>query len=207
MNAELGDLDDARSRVRAARRRRLRGAAARRAVARRARDALASWPRCSATPSGPRRSHEHARAVRRDYVSSPGRAAAAAGARSPATSGSPRPPPATSTAPSASSRTRSSCRGGWATGRSSPRCAVDLAQVLLRRGGAGDRERGAGAARRVPRRLAGAGDGGPDRRALALKLERQGLAGVDAMTSIDDVIDAVESERPDIRPTPPRTGR
>ena len=36
-------------------------------------------------------------------------------------------------------------------------------------------------------------------RALGLRLEAQGLAGVDVTTSIDDVISAVESERPDLR--------
>lgn len=36
-------------------------------------------------------------------------------------------------------------------------------------------------------------------RALALRLEAQGLATVDVTTSIDTVISAVESERPDIR--------
>jgi class 3 adenylate cyclase len=35
--------------------------------------------------------------------------------------------------------------------------------------------------------------------ALELKLEAQGLAGIDITTSIDEVISAVESERPDIR--------
>ena len=36
-------------------------------------------------------------------------------------------------------------------------------------------------------------------RGLGLRLEAQGLAGVDITTSIDDVISAVESERPDLR--------
>jgi hypothetical protein len=35
-------------------------------------------------------------------------------------------------------------------------------------------------------------------RALALRLEAQGLASIDVTTSIDTVISAVESERPDI---------
>jgi class 3 adenylate cyclase len=36
-------------------------------------------------------------------------------------------------------------------------------------------------------------------RALSMRLEAQGLSGVDITTSIDDVISAVESERPDLR--------
>jgi class 3 adenylate cyclase len=40
---------------------------------------------------------------------------------------------------------------------------------------------------------------GLSERAVALKLESQGLAGVGVTTSIDDVIEAVESERPDVR--------
>lgn len=41
--------------------------------------------------------------------------------------------------------------------------------------------------------------GGLVERALGLRLQAQGLAGVDITTSIDEVISAVESERPDLR--------
>ena len=36
-------------------------------------------------------------------------------------------------------------------------------------------------------------------RALALRLEAQGLSGVDVTTSIDEVVEAFEAERPDLR--------
>jgi class 3 adenylate cyclase len=76
---------------------------------------------------------------------------------------------------------------------------LNLAEVLLRRGAAGDRERAGelldsclDCSQQL--RLSGLAE-----RALALKLEIQGLTDVDITSSIDDVIDAVESERPDIR--------
>ncbi len=78
-------------------------------------------------------------------------------------------------------------------------CRVDLAEVLLERGGEGDRERALqlideaiGPAREMGAR-------GVVERALALRLEAQGLAGVDVTTSIDDVVAELESERPDLR--------
>ncbi|MEK6276708.1 MAG: AAA family ATPase [Actinomycetota bacterium] len=74
-----------------------------------------------------------------------------------------------------------------------------LAAVLLERDGRGDRER---ALELLDRCLDAAQELGMRTltdQALALKLEAQGLAGVDVTTSIDEVISAVESERPDIR--------
>ncbi len=74
-----------------------------------------------------------------------------------------------------------------------------LAAALLERGAEGDRER---ALDLLGECLASAQEMGMRRlveRALALRLEAQGLAAVDVTTSIDTVISAVESERPDIR--------
>ena len=77
--------------------------------------------------------------------------------------------------------------------------AIELARVLLGRGAPGDPERAADlldrsldAAQRL--RMAGTSE-----RALALKLEAQGLSGIDVEDTIDDVIGAVEQERPDVR--------
>ena len=76
---------------------------------------------------------------------------------------------------------------------------TDLAQALLARGGEGDRDRALelvsdaiGPAREMGAR-------GVVERALALRLEAQGLSGVDVTTSIDDVVAELESERPDLR--------
>ncbi|MGH2991025.1 MAG: adenylate/guanylate cyclase domain-containing protein, partial [Solirubrobacterales bacterium] len=74
-----------------------------------------------------------------------------------------------------------------------------LASALLERGASGDRER---ALELLGSCLEAAQEMGMRRvveRALALRLEAQGLAAVDVTTSIDTVISAVESERPDIR--------
>jgi class 3 adenylate cyclase len=76
---------------------------------------------------------------------------------------------------------------------------LNLAQVLARRGAAGDRTRALELLDSCldcsqELRMAGLAE-----RALALKLDLQGLTDVDISSSIDDVIDAVESERPDIR--------
>jgi class 3 adenylate cyclase len=76
---------------------------------------------------------------------------------------------------------------------------LDLAEVLLERDSGGDRER---ALELLDLCLDAAQEMGMRAvtdQALALKLAAQGLAGVDATTSIDDVVAAVESERPDIR--------
>jgi class 3 adenylate cyclase len=76
---------------------------------------------------------------------------------------------------------------------------LNLAQVLLRRGAAGDAERAAQLLDSCLDCSQKLGMAGLSARALALKLELQGLSDVDITTSIDDVIEAVESERPDIR--------
>jgi class 3 adenylate cyclase len=74
----------------------------------------------------------------------------------------------------------------------------ELAEVLLERGGDGDRER---ALELLARTLDVARDLGMRslvERALATRLEAQGLAGVDVTTSIDSMIEAVSDERPDL---------
>jgi len=76
---------------------------------------------------------------------------------------------------------------------------VDLAEVLLGRDGRGDRER---ALELLDEALSPAREMGARYvvdRALALRLEAQGLTGVDVTTSIDEVVSALESERPDMR--------
>ena len=96
-------------------------------------------------------------------------------------------------------RARSRCRARWATARSSPQARIGLAEALLARDAAGDRERALELLARVlevgqelgMRRLVES--------ALALRLEAQGLSAVDVKTSIDTMIAAVESERPDVR--------
>jgi class 3 adenylate cyclase len=75
----------------------------------------------------------------------------------------------------------------------------DLAGALLARGRRGDRERALGL---LDECIDAAQEMGMRRlvdRALARKLEAQGLAGVDITTSIDEVIAAVESEGADLR--------
>jgi class 3 adenylate cyclase len=75
---------------------------------------------------------------------------------------------------------------------------VNLAGCLLERGAGGDRER---ALELLDRSLDASQELGlraVTEAALAKKLAAQGLAEVDATTSIDDVMAAVESERPDI---------
>ena len=76
---------------------------------------------------------------------------------------------------------------------------LNLAQVLMRRGAAGDRERAIELLDSCLDCSQSIGMPGLSERAVALKLESQGIAGVGVTTSIDDVIDAVESERPDVR--------
>jgi eukaryotic-like serine/threonine-protein kinase len=75
----------------------------------------------------------------------------------------------------------------------------DLAGVLLDRGDEPDRERALHLLDRCLDASQEMGMRAITDQALALKLSAQGLAGVDATTSIDEVIAAVESERPDIR--------
>jgi eukaryotic-like serine/threonine-protein kinase len=74
-----------------------------------------------------------------------------------------------------------------------------LAAALLERAGRGDRERALELLDRCLHASQELGMRALSERALALKLEAQGLAGVDVTSSIDEVISAVESERPDIR--------
>jgi class 3 adenylate cyclase len=76
---------------------------------------------------------------------------------------------------------------------------VDLARILLSHGRSGDRDRALellaealGTARELGARAL-------VERGLALRLEAQGLAGVDVTTSIDDLANALETERPDLR--------
>ncbi|HKG36769.1 MAG TPA: AAA family ATPase [Solirubrobacterales bacterium] len=76
---------------------------------------------------------------------------------------------------------------------------LNLAETLAERDARGDAER---AVKLVDACLATSQELGIrdlTERALAFKLAARGLAGVDVTSSIDEVIDAVESERPDIR--------
>jgi class 3 adenylate cyclase len=76
---------------------------------------------------------------------------------------------------------------------------LNLASVLLEREANGDRERALELLDRCLDASQEMGMRSLTEAALAVKLEAQGIADVDATTSIDDVIAAVESERPDIR--------
>jgi class 3 adenylate cyclase len=76
---------------------------------------------------------------------------------------------------------------------------LNLARTLLDRGAAGDRERALELLDRCLDASQEMGMRALTDQALAAKLSAQGLAGVDATTSIDEVIAAVESEKPDIR--------
>jgi predicted ATPase/class 3 adenylate cyclase len=74
----------------------------------------------------------------------------------------------------------------------------DLARALLDRGRAGDRER---AIEMLGASIEAAQEMGMKRlveQALAVRLEAQGLGSIDVTTSIDSVISAVQSERPDL---------
>jgi class 3 adenylate cyclase len=78
-------------------------------------------------------------------------------------------------------------------------CRINHAELLLRRDRRGDKDRALellGEAVEIARTI---GAAGIVERALSIRLEAQGLAGVDITTSIDEVISAVESERPDLR--------
>jgi class 3 adenylate cyclase len=77
--------------------------------------------------------------------------------------------------------------------------SVDLARVLLRRDGSGDRERAMELLDESLETSQDLGMSGLIDDALALKLGASGLDGLDAMTSIGDVADAVTEERPEIR--------
>jgi class 3 adenylate cyclase len=74
-----------------------------------------------------------------------------------------------------------------------------LAEALLARGAAGDRERALDLLGRVLQTTQELGMRSLTEDALALRLDAQGLSAVDVRTSIDTMISAVESERPDVR--------
>jgi class 3 adenylate cyclase len=76
---------------------------------------------------------------------------------------------------------------------------AELAELLLARDRRGQREQALGL---LTEALSSAREMGARYiadRALELRLEAQGLAGVDITTSIDEVVTALESERPDLR--------
>ncbi len=74
----------------------------------------------------------------------------------------------------------------------------ELAELLLERGGDGDRQRALELLGRALDAARDLGMRGLVERALATRLEAQGLAGVDVTTSIDSMIEAVSDERPDL---------
>jgi class 3 adenylate cyclase len=74
-----------------------------------------------------------------------------------------------------------------------------LAELLLGRQAPGDRERGLELLSEALGAARGMGARWIVERGLALRLEAQGLSGVDVTTSIDDVVEALEEERPDLR--------
>ncbi|MDP9188218.1 MAG: protein kinase [Actinomycetota bacterium] len=76
---------------------------------------------------------------------------------------------------------------------------VELAEVLLDRDGRGDRERALELLGDALPLAQGMGARWIVDRALRLRLDAQGLSGIDVTTSIDDVVSALESERPDLR--------
>jgi class 3 adenylate cyclase len=76
---------------------------------------------------------------------------------------------------------------------------VDLAEVLLARDGRGDRERALELLSEAIPSAREMGARGVVERALRLRLEAQGLSGVDVTTSIDEVVAELESEQPDLR--------
>ena len=74
---------------------------------------------------------------------------------------------------------------------------ADLAELLLR---GGDREQALPLLTESLSAARGMGARGLVDRALALSLEAQGLTDVDSTTSIDEVVEAIEAERPDLSP-------
>jgi class 3 adenylate cyclase/tetratricopeptide (TPR) repeat protein len=78
-------------------------------------------------------------------------------------------------------------------------CGLARAELLLERDAAGDREQ---ALEMLPQVLVAAREMGARwiaDRALRDRLDAQGLTGVDVTTSIDDMVSALEEERPDMR--------
>jgi class 3 adenylate cyclase len=78
-------------------------------------------------------------------------------------------------------------------------CRFGLAAALLARDASGDRQRALELLGRVLEVAQELGMRPTIEEALAMRLEAQGLAAVDVKTSIDTMISAVESERPDVR--------
>ena len=76
---------------------------------------------------------------------------------------------------------------------------VDMAEALLDRDGPGDRDRALDALSDAIPLARQMGARWVVDRALGLRLEAQGLSGVDVTTSIDEVVEAFEAERPDLR--------
>jgi eukaryotic-like serine/threonine-protein kinase len=74
----------------------------------------------------------------------------------------------------------------------------ELAELLLQRDGEGDRQRALELLGRTLETGRDLGMRGLVERALATRLEAQGLAGVDVTTSIDSMVEAVSDERPDL---------
>ncbi len=79
------------------------------------------------------------------------------------------------------------------------RLRLDLARVLISRDRTGERARAIECLDACLEAALEIGMRALSERALALKLETQGIAEIDTTTSIGDVIEAVETERPDIR--------
>ena len=80
----------------------------------------------------------------------------------------------------------------------SARARLQLAELLLGRGEPGDRERALELLTAALETAQDIGMVGLTEEALAARLEAQGLTGLDTTTSIDFMIEAISSERPDI---------
>ena len=80
----------------------------------------------------------------------------------------------------------------------SARTRLQLAELLLGRGEPGDRERALELLTAALETAQDIGMVGLTEEALAARLEAQGLTGLDTTTSIDFMIEAISSERPDI---------
>ncbi len=156
--ADLGRLDEARDRVRAARRGRLRGHPPGRAMGDLPRAADRRRRRASATPSGPG-SCASASPRTAGWSSSPV-ARPPPAARSPATSAWPPRPPGTPRPPIADYEEAIAMSRSMGDRPFTAESAIELARVLLGRGGARRRRAGRGAARPLARRRPEAADGG-----------------------------------------------
>jgi eukaryotic-like serine/threonine-protein kinase len=77
---------------------------------------------------------------------------------------------------------------------------LEIAETLMLREGPGDREAALDALAEAIALARGMGARWIVDRALPMRLAAQGLEGVDVTTSIDDVVEAIEAERPDLRP-------